>query len=50
MKKYKELSKKELANIDGSGILPGVIAIYALQQAFQHSDQIYKGFKKGFRR
>lgn len=43
-------SEKKLKSING-GVGPGIlipVGIYLAQQAFEHSDQIIKGFKKGW--
>ncbi|MDR9788647.1 class IIb bacteriocin, lactobin A/cerein 7B family [Enterococcus faecalis] len=49
----KELTDKELKKING-GVFPvvpvivGGVLTYLGKQAFEHSDQIVKGFKKGW--
>ena len=49
MKKYNELSKKELLQIQG-GIAPIIVAGlgYLVKDAWDQSDQIISGFKKGW--
>lgn len=49
MKKYNELSKKELLQIQG-GIAPIIVAGlgYLVKDEWDHSDQIISGFKKGW--